>query len=131
MNAFAAKCLVFSAFLFGFPSSTVFAVEGSSILSELEFTVPADDSSRVQSRDDRFDGYTSHWESHCWSWQFCNGLFHASRTEPVTEFGRLKDDIGNGLLLDELWIQRGFISRLAERRPQVFDLRCARNWRRD
>ncbi|HOE10275.1 MAG TPA: hypothetical protein PLQ35_07295 [bacterium] len=121
MNGFATKLLLFSAVLLCTQPSPAFSENASGIISQLEFTAPESDSSLAESYDYSFDGHTTHWESYRWNRQSCNGLFHASRTDPITEFGRLKDDIGNELLLDELWIQRGLISRLAEKQPEVLN----------
>ncbi|HQP98745.1 MAG TPA: hypothetical protein PLY86_09845 [bacterium] len=121
MNGFATKFLLFSAIILCCQPSHAFSEKAPGILSQLDFTAPDGDLSLAESNDYSFDGHTTHWESYRWNWQSGNGLFHTSRMEPVSQFQRLKNDIGNELLLDELWIQRGFISRLAEKQPQVLN----------
>ena len=63
----------------------------------------------------QFDGYTSHWNKSDWIW-YNEGLFLLAQSSPQSERRWVETDIGNDLLLDELWIQDGFITRLANRK---------------
>lgn len=88
-------------------------------LTQMEFVQPPSLSSRMESIQHSFDGYTSHWNRFAWSWHTYAGLFATSRTEPVSDLWRLEMDIGSRYLLEELWIQRGTVTGLAESSPTV------------
>jgi len=81
-------------------------------LSDFRFTMPENAGVQISALPHQFDGYTSHWTQFDWSW-YKDGLFMISQPSPQSERKLAETDIGNALLLDELWIQSGFISRIA------------------
>ena len=83
-------------------------------LSELVFTLPADELRAIKVLNYDFVGYTTHWDRYAWKWNSYCGLFLTSQPEIESEIQKMEMDIGNQLLLDELWIQNGFIYQLAK-----------------
>ncbi len=84
-------------------------------LSEFTFTSPPPTFGDIKKLDYDFQGYTSHWDKFAWDWHCYNGLFLLSQPSPESEIWKLEMDIGNQLLLDELWIQKEFVSNLANK----------------
>lgn len=68
---------------------------------------------------DRFKGYTDHWDEFYWQWVRYSGLFSYSVPEVKSEIIRMEDQIGNQLLLEELWIQVGFVYHLSKTDVQI------------
>jgi len=62
-----------------------------------------------------FDGYAGHWSRDEWSWFSARGLFLHSDPTARASVWAMEEEIGNQLLLEELWIERGFILELAAR----------------
>jgi len=81
-------------------------------LSDFTFTSENIDKDLAVSLPSEFDGYTSHWTQFAWSW-YADGLFMLSQPSPESEKRLVETNIGNELLLDELWVQYGFVSRIA------------------
>lgn len=60
-----------------------------------------------------FNGYSGHWSRDEWIWISARGLFAQSSGTPRAAVWALEEELGNQLLLEELWIERGFIQKLA------------------
>ena len=69
----------------------------------------------------QFQGYTSHWTDFSWTWYTDDGLFLYSQSSPESQLRQAESEIGNQLLLDELWIQEGFVSRLANNATPILN----------
>jgi hypothetical protein len=82
---------------------------------DLSYEAGAYTSTGIQSRNRSFDGYTNHWEQSERTWLSARGLFLLSQPTAQGELHAMEEEIGNQLLLEELWIQPGFIKELAER----------------
>ncbi|MCC6694007.1 MAG: hypothetical protein IT365_00120 [Candidatus Hydrogenedentes bacterium] len=61
-----------------------------------------------------FDGYSGYWSADAWSWSTARGLFIQSDPSPIASVWAMEQEIGNQLLLEELWIEHGFIQQLAQ-----------------
>ena len=94
---------------------TAFSNDKNNFLSDFIFISPADPISDVKPLHYNFQGYTSHWDKFSWDWYIYNGLYHHSQSTIESDLWKLEMDIGNQLLLDELWIQKGFVSDLAHK----------------
>ncbi len=75
----------------------------------------------IESRQQVFDGYTNHWERREWTWHSARGLFLLSQPSAESELLAMEAEIGNQLLLDELWIQPGFMKEFAQRSVSVLN----------
>ena len=64
-----------------------------------------------------FDGYINFWKQSAWTSYAARGLFGLWQPTAESELRAMEADIGNQLLLEELWIQPGFIKELAGRSP--------------
>ncbi len=62
-----------------------------------------------------FNGYTNRWHREEWDWVSARGLFNLSQPSVQSEIWAMEEEIGNQLLLEELWIQPGFIKELSTR----------------
>jgi hypothetical protein len=72
------------------------------------------DTGAMESFSFSFEGYTNYWQEIEWDWYSSRGLFLLSRLSVESEIRAMEDEIGNQLILEELWVQPGFIQRLAE-----------------
>ena len=88
-------------------------------LSKMVFTLSANELYSLKTLNFDFKGYTSHWDRYAWNWYSYFGLFLTSQTEIKSKIRKMEMDIGNRLLLDELWIQKGFVCKLSEKNPQI------------
>ena len=75
----------------------------------------------IQREDRAFDGYTNHWEQREWTLHSARGLFLFSQPTANSELTAMEEEIGNQLLLEELWIQPGFIQELVARRVTALE----------
>jgi hypothetical protein len=101
-------------FILLFQSASYCQVE-KKFLSQFTFTSSPESFHDIKTLHYDFQGYTSHWDKFTWNWYGYNGLFLLSQPSPESEIWKLEMDIGNELLLDELWIQKGFVSNLAKK----------------
>ncbi len=92
---------------------------GTSSITEMSFHLPPGNANSFHVLSHTFDGFTSHWEQYSWDWYSHSGLYQTSRTSPLSSLEQFYNTIGNQLLLDELWIQKGFVNRLAKVNPAV------------
>ncbi|MCL4695277.1 MAG: hypothetical protein KJ060_22535, partial [Candidatus Hydrogenedentes bacterium] len=60
-----------------------------------------------------FDGYAGHWSRDEWFWTSARGLFVQSNPTSRAAVWAMEEDLESQLLLEELWIERGFIQKLA------------------
>ncbi len=98
---------------------TCFSQSGNNSISDFKYTAVTNDSEDLTLIQNEFQGYTSHWTEYDWTWYTQNGFFNFSQTSPKSELRLAEIEIGNQLLLDELWIQEGFVNRLADRASPV------------
>ena len=68
-----------------------------------------------------FDGYSGYWSADAWSWYSARGLYIHSDPSPLASIWTMEQEIGNQLLLEELWIEYGFIQQLAQHDFAVVD----------
>lgn len=66
-----------------------------------------------------FKGYTEHWDKYSWKWYSYNGLFEESQPDMDSELAGMEMNIGNQLILEELWIQKGFVNKLSKSKPVI------------
>ncbi|OPZ70397.1 MAG: hypothetical protein BWY83_01659 [bacterium ADurb.Bin478] len=66
-----------------------------------------------------FKGYTSRWEEFSWKWFCSRGVFQTAQPDIQSLLLRMEKDIANQLLLEELWIQPGFLSLIEKKNPVV------------
>jgi hypothetical protein len=71
-------------------------------------------------------GYTNHWVEHHGTHYRYGGLLAGTIAQPRNEIAAIEDQIRTQLLLEELWVQRGFVAKLvaaqqrsAECRPML------------
>ena len=64
-------------------------------------------------------GYTTYWEEFYGKRYLYAGLFAGSIREPKNEILELEDKIGQQLLLEELWMQKSFIHKLAKSKATI------------
>lgn len=62
-----------------------------------------------------FDGYKNYWARDAWQWNTARGLFAQSQQTPEAALWSMEAEIGKALMLEELWVQPGFIQQLAGR----------------
>lgn len=85
----------------------------------------------VRQQDFSFDGYKNYWSRDAWRWNAARGLFLQSQQTPEAALWAMEEEIGNQLMLEELWVQRGFLQRLAGRdyilldRPSAAEFQAA------
>ena len=68
-----------------------------------------------------FKGYSDYWNLNSWTWYANNGLFLTLNQELSSARHQLEMAIGNKLLLEELWIQKGFIGMLDQSDPVILE----------
>jgi len=101
-----------------FPHSCKTQPSGSR-LDNMTFDYPENELSDVKVMNNSFSGYTNHWDRYAWKWSSYGGLFLSSQQEIESKIWKMEMDIGNQLLLDELWIHKGFVDKLAKTNPIV------------
>ncbi len=106
-------CIIFILLILS--TSVSFSQDTKKSFSDYTFTQQASIINGVHSLSNDFQGYTSHWDRFSWTWHSYNGVFIVSQPSVESEIWKLEMDIGNQLLLDELWIQDGFVTHLANR----------------
>jgi len=114
----------FKHLLFFFSASILIAQMGmtqqtNERISSLSFVSPSNELSHVKVMHHNFSGYSNHWDRYAWTWYSYGGVFLTSQMEIKSELWKLEMDIGNQLLLDELWVQQGFVSKLAKSNPAI------------
>jgi len=88
-------------------------------LDNMTFDYPENELSGVKVMNNSFNGYTTHWDRYAWNWASYGGLFLSSQPEIKSKIWKMEMDIGNQLLLDELWIHKGFVDKLGKINPIV------------
>jgi hypothetical protein len=88
-------------------------VAGSQDASPLRWIRPDESIRSTERISFRFDGYTDHWRRAEWDWYSERGLFGLSQPGVQSEVWAMEEEIGNQLLLEELWIEPGFVKLLA------------------
>ncbi len=80
-------------------------------------TPPASDATAdaVETRDSTFDGYKNYWSRDAWQWNSARGLFLQSRQTPEAALWALEEELGRQFMLEELWVQPGFMGALLEK----------------
>ena len=101
-------------FIIIFHSNLILA-QDDNYLSDFKFKDQPDISNEIKSLGYDFKGYTSHWDKFNWNWHLYNGIFLTSQSSVESEIWKMEMDIGNQLLLDELWIQKGFVINLSKK----------------
>lgn len=66
----------------------------------------------VERRDFSFDGYKNYWSRDAWTWNSARGLFLQSRQTPEAALWALEEELGQQFMLEELWVQPGFMKAL-------------------
>ncbi len=60
-----------------------------------------------------FEGYTEHWDKYSWTWETYTGIWDKSESNDiVSDLSQMEMAQGNQLLLEELWLQPGFVNHL-------------------
>ncbi len=85
----------------------------------MEWKAPADVAYAVKTLNHDFKGYTSRWEEFSWKWFYSRGVFQTAQPDIKSLLLRIENDIANQLLLEELWIQPGFLSLIEKKQPVV------------
>lgn len=90
------------------------SVCGDDNLDKLIFTPGPDVESGFTIDHYTLEGYTQYWyEFHGMRYRYA-GLYGRVFSEPRNEVRKIEDNIRKQLILEELWIQKGFVARLAE-----------------
>ncbi|MBL7647613.1 MAG: hypothetical protein JNK74_15610 [Candidatus Hydrogenedentes bacterium] len=86
-------------------------------------TTPAGvaEAKRLETRDFSFDGYKNYWSRDAWAWNSARGLFLQSRQTPEAALWALEEELGRQFMLEELWVQPGFMKALVEREFTLLD----------
>ncbi|MBP7498126.1 MAG: hypothetical protein KA792_10735, partial [Bacteroidales bacterium] len=58
------------------------------------------------------EGYTDRWDNYSWDLYNLNGLYEVAKSKIESDLWQMENSIGNQLLLDELYISKGFINNL-------------------
>ncbi len=82
-------------------------------LDKFVFKQAADIESGFSVTDYSFKGYTNHWDEFDWKWYRYAGILSHTVAEPRNFVIGVEDNIGVQLMLEELWMQKGFVSQLA------------------
>jgi hypothetical protein len=69
----------------------------------------------VESMDFSFDGFKNYWSRDAWQWNSARGLFLQSRQTPEAALWALEEELGRQFMLEELWVQPGFMKALMEK----------------
>ncbi len=69
----------------------------------------------VETRDFTFGGYKNYWSRDAWAWNSARGLFLQSRQTPEAALWALEEELGRQFMLEELWVQPGFMKALMEK----------------
>jgi hypothetical protein len=91
---------------------------------ELTSLSPPDDTSlagRMETKDFRFDGYKNYWSHDAWAWKSARGLFLQSQQTPEAALWALEEELGRQFMLEELWVQPGFMKALMEQEFTLLD----------
>ena len=59
-----------------------------------------------------YDGYKNYWSRDAWRWHAARGLFLQSQQTVDGALWAMEEEIGNQLMLEELWVQHGFLQEL-------------------
>ena len=82
-------------------------------LDDLKFNYkPMKSASGINSAEYDFDGYTDHWDKYNWDWNSYAGVYDKSNSHFDSDILQMEMNQGNQLLLEELWIQPGFVNHL-------------------
>jgi len=92
---------------------------GDDILSNMKFTQPLDKHNYTKVEHHDFKGYTNHWDKFAWRWYRYAGLFQVSQTDIKSELWQMEDQVGHQLMLEELLLQKGFVSKLSEKNTTI------------
>jgi hypothetical protein len=85
----------------------------ASDLSALRSTMRGDAGNAIQTTPFAFDGYTNHWKKEAWNWHSARGLFLTSKPTPQSEIWAMESEVGKQFLIEELWIEPGFLKELS------------------
>ena len=69
----------------------------------------------MESKNFGFDGYKNYWSRDAWAWSSARGLFLQSQQAPEAALWALEEELGRQFMLEELWVQPGFMKTLMEK----------------
>ena len=95
----------------------LFAKSEKPTLTNMRWEGPAGSEQAVKTLQYDFKGYTDRWDEFSWKWFYSRGLFQSTQMEISSQLRRMEMDLANQLLLEELWIQSGFVSLMAKKQP--------------
>lgn len=62
-----------------------------------------------------FEGYKNYWSRDAWQWNSARGLFLQSQQSTEASLWAMEEEIGRQFMLEELWVQPGFLNALLAR----------------
>lgn len=84
-------------------------------VAPLTFISPEPVVSPIETRDFTYEGYKNYWSRDAWQWNSARGLFLQSQQSPEAALWAMEEEIGRQFMLEELWVQPGFMKALQER----------------
>ena len=78
----------------------------------LKFNDAASTGESMRHWDFSYDGFKDHWSRDAWRWNAARGLFLQSQQTAEGALWAMEEEIGNQLMLEELWVQQGFLDEL-------------------